>query len=291
MKRIWIILGLLLFITIPNVKAADYIDIFNGLGVSLNCTGEDADIHEIDILILRSELDEEDILTEIRPLFSTQVPNYDNLSHLNDQEWVSYRAFYKGGETTFSDECEYDFDLDLNDNDLFKTIKLVYYSVDGETLYTSDSITLPTSKFYQDAKALLYFDMQTYGVEERILVNTKIEVIIWFISLILVTPALAIARYITAFLFNLCYKKKYHIPLISALVFAVLFTIGWLVLSWLPFLITGIMFALVYITIDAVVLYKLFLYEEGKATAFWYYVVSSIAMFVLFLFIAFFGSM
>ena len=134
---------ILIVLTLPflTVEATPPIEIGVKLKVdSKDCNNGYFNNGHFDLLVLRDEIGDR-LLSTISDQYTYHYGDMDHIDYLTvySTTWISYQAYVSDAYTEFIGSCDVTL-MGLEDIMHFSSVKLVYFSNDGTTLYISSEI-------------------------------------------------------------------------------------------------------------------------------------------------------
>jgi len=162
-----------------------------------------------DILVKESDFTEEDF-GPMTDTFKSFYPFYEDIQYLDNIEegWVSFSAFYQE-ENAFG-YADYQCGMQFGNSTLVtqtSAIKLIYFSDQGDTLYVSEEIRVPSVYFYQDRDAVISFDTDTYQVNPSLEPYTNPYLFLMVIVVVGFMAFSIVIEVVVASIFKLFTKK------------------------------------------------------------------------------------
>ncbi len=187
----------------------------------------------LDILVKIEDIGEDNI-TEINSRYKEEYPFYENIDYLQSipSGWASFSGQYIDEESW--GPADYVCGMKFGDNTLVdevKVIKVVYFDDEGNTLFMSDEVIVPTVLFYQSRDSLLYLETETNTLHSYLEPRTNPYLLLTVILVLGLVIYSIIIELVVALVFKLKSKKAllniFAINLVTQLVmygyFAVFF--------------------------------------------------------------------
>ncbi|MFK5883937.1 MAG: hypothetical protein QM489_06290 [Candidatus Izemoplasma sp.] len=167
-KKLFLVFVLVLTLSLMNVNATDDSG-YSGVTISIRgdaCSYSSAYAFtgNVDLLININDFNDNLINSYISNDYIESYPDYLNNEYLDNQEWVSYYAYYQGAKVRGLNYCNLDFGSGTDHEDDLKNIKLVYFDDEGNTIYISNELTIVHASWYQTRTGEISFSINDLTV-------------------------------------------------------------------------------------------------------------------------------
>lgn len=121
----------------------------------------------IDILVYKDDYENEMINSEINQVFKDLYTNIGNIEHLNNTDWISYLAYYNEASVMIADHCVMYLFADSIREQYYNIdrIKIVYFSDDGHTIFTTDEVEIIHPNAVQSRFGVITLQIETQEVD------------------------------------------------------------------------------------------------------------------------------
>jgi|LGOV01.1.fsa_nt_gb hypothetical protein len=176
--------------------------------------------NNFDILVQIDDFKTDDF-GEMKGKYKTLYPFYEDIDYLIEMEtgWTSYSAYYhrEGLWNESFNFCGIEFGSN-DDVAKMETFVLVYFDDNGDTLFMSEEIDVPSVYFYQDRESVIYFNTTTFIMETQLDPTFDPYFIFTVILILLLIVYSVVIELAVAIIFKLKTKKiLLNIILINAI--------------------------------------------------------------------------